>query len=205
MLALKGRKDGFKFLFPKDFICDEIKEKYAKVLKDKHGFFVEPIDFLNESIIRLEVLGFNDAVIVQQNTGVGKPLLDQNRIIQNQFRHTSAETAFRSDVNPLQLIDKTINIEFRHTLGFLNYFMLFENFWYLYSRDMQYKDMLKDTFTVDIFNEIGEVYCKIEITGPIMNSMDMLSLDYSQPIAQSDTFKVTFKYTNLDFIFIQQD
>ena len=33
--------------------------------------------------------------------------------------------------------------------------------------------------------------------------MDMLDLDMSQPIAQSQTFKIEFKYSNFDFEFIE--
>ena len=35
--------------------------------------------------------------------------------------------------------------------------------------------------------------------------MDMLSLDYTQPVAQSQSFKVEFKYSNFDFEFISID
>ena len=52
------------------------------------------------------------------------------------------------------MTDKTFNITFRHTLGYLNYFMLFENFWYQFSRDMNYDD-LPQRFMIDIYNEIG--------------------------------------------------
>jgi hypothetical protein len=39
---------------------------------------------------------------------------------------------------------------------------------------------------------------------PIINGMDMLDFDYTQPIAQSGTFKVEFKYSNFDYQFITQ-
>ena len=40
---------------------------------------------------------------------------------------------------------------------------------------------------------------------PLVNAMDMLSLDYTQPVAQSQSFKVEFKYSNFDFEFISID
>jgi hypothetical protein len=39
---------------------------------------------------------------------------------------------------------------------------------------------------------------------PIINGIDMLSFDYTQPIAQSQTFQVVFKYSNFDYQFVQQ-
>ena len=45
----------------------------------------------------------------------------------------------------------------------------------------------------------------IEIINPIISGMDMLSLDYTQPTAQSQTFKIEFKYSNIDYQFIEND
>ena len=79
--------------------------------------------------------------------------------------------------------------------------MIFENFWYMYSRDLNYSDIVHN-FYIDIFNEIGEVYCKIQLMDPIINGMDMLDFDFTQPVAQSGSFKVEFKYSNFSLNFI---
>ena len=202
MLGLKGRRDGFRLLLPKEFLYKDIEEKYGKILKEKKGNFVNPIDFINESIQRVQVLGFNEAVFTQQRqTKTGSPTFDYNRISQNEFQYPSTETVYRSPASAPGIIDRTLNIEFRHSLGFLNYFMIFENFWYMYSRDMKYSDMMHHIY-VDIFNEIGEVYCKIDLIDPAINGMDMLDLDFTQPVAQSQSFKVEFKYTDIEFEFL---
>ena len=201
MLALKGRQDGYRLLLPKEFLYKDIEEKYAQILKDKHGFFDKPIDFINESIQKIEVLGFRDASIPQQQTRTGTPTIDATRVRQNEFQYPSTDEMYRAPLPGIALTDRTFNIDFRHTLGYLNYFMIFENFWYMYSRDMKYSDLMHHVY-VDIFNEIGEVYCKIDLIDRIINSMDMLSLDFTQPIAQSQTFRVEFKYSNFNFIFL---
>ena len=84
----------------------------------------------------------------------------------------------------------------------MNYFLLFENFFYLYARDTA-NEKLIDKFTINVLNENGCIYCKIHLYNPIINGMDMLDLDMSQPIAQSQTFKIEFKYSNFDFEFIE--
>ena len=201
MLALRGRQDNFRLLLPKDFLCKEIEEKYSNILKEKHGVFKSPIDFLNETIQRVEVLGFTDATIQQQQSSRGEPLIKKDRIKQNNFLYPSTDYNYRSEVSPIALTDRTINIEFRHTLGFLNCFMVYENFWYMFSRDKTYKELF-NRINVDIMNEIGSIYCRIVLFDPLMNAMDMLSLDYTQPVAQSQSFKVEFKYSNFDFEFI---
>ena len=198
MFSLKGRQDGFRLLLPQEFICDEINDKYAKILQNQKSFFTKPIDFLNETIQSVQVLGFSDGTVNQPQPGIGHPLIDPNRVKQNKFLHTATDFTYRSEVNPLQLIDKTLNITFRHTLGFLNYFLLFENFWYLYSRDKQYKD-ISFTFNIDIINQNGQVYSKIVLYDPIIHGIDMLDLNYTKPVAESQTFTVIFKYSNIDY------
>lgn len=204
MFTLRGRQDKFRLVFPKEFIVPEIEEKYSKILQDKHSFIYTPIDFINETIQRIEVLGFNEATVEQLQPGKGNYASSTNRIEQNRFMHTTSSVNYRSEKNPIDLIDKTLNVEFRHTLGFVNYFMLFENFFYLYSRDKKYEQMIPNLF-IDILDNIGNVYSRIEIINPIISGMDMLSLDYTQPTAQSQTFKIEFKYSNIDYQFIEND
>ena len=78
--------------------------------------------------------------------------------------------------------------------------MILENFMYLYTRDTR-SDKLFQHIYIDIINQIGEIYATIRIDDPIINAMDMLSFDYSQPVAQSGTFKIEIKYSNFDYEF----
>ncbi len=204
MFTLKGRKDGFRLLLPKKFICKEIEEKYSRILTSKNSFYITPIDFLNETIQKVQVLGFNNATEQQTQTGSQDPLFDFNRVQENNFRHTGSPYTYRNVNSPLSLIDMTLNLTFRHTLGYLNYFLLFENFWYQFSRDRASKEF-DYNFFIDIYNEKGSIYSRIEIYNPIIESMDMLDLDFSQPVAQSETFNVVFKYSNFDYQFIDID
>jgi len=202
MLSLKSRKDYFKLLLPRDFICPEIEEKYTKILSSKQSFYYTPIDFLNETIQKVQVFGFADATWVQpQQTREGT--LYQSRYADISTYANDDNVSYRSQKTPISLMDKTLNIEFRHTLGYLNYFMLFENFWWQFSRNKHNNDPgLNYDFNIDIFNEIGEIYSRVVIKQPLVNSMDMLDFDFAQPIAQSGTFKVEFKYNNFDYQFI---
>ena len=201
---LPGNSSLFRMLLPNEFLVDPVKKKYARILRDKRMYYTSPIEFLNESLQRVELLGFNGATITQQQTGSQRPWFDQSRIQQNNLQGGVTEFVYRSGQNPLSIIDKVINVEFRHTLGYLNYFMLFENFWYVYSRDMATKKWheLVHQLNVDILNEIGERYCRVVLYDPVMDNMDMLSLDHTQPVAQNSSFHISFKYSNFDFEFL---
>lgn len=201
MMSLRSRRDAFKMLLPKEFLCDEIIEKYTKILVKKNSFYTSPIDFLNETIQKVQVLGFGQATFQQQQTTHGAPMINPRRVEQNDFQYPNTEYSYRSPGSPVSLIDRTLNITFRHTLGYLNYFLLFENFWYQYTRDRDNHD-LDYYFSVDIYNEKGSIYSRIVMSDPLIESMDMLDFDFTQPVAQSQTFNVTFKYQNFDFQFI---
>ena len=204
MFTLRGKQDGFRLLLPKNFIPKQIEEKYSKILQEKRSFIIKPIDFLNETIQKVEVLGVTNASIIQEQPGIGEPVFREKRIQENKFLHGMSSVPYRSSANPLALIDKTINITFRHTLGFLNYFLIFESFMYQYSRDMKNGELI-DELSVDLLNEHGAIYAKLVLKNPIIDGIDMLSLDYSQPIAQSQTFQVIFKYSSFDYQFIEAE
>ena len=204
MFGLKGRQDGFRLLFPKEFLVPEIEEKYTKILAEKHGYYLTPIDFINESIQKVNVLGFQNATVQQQQSSRGEPTLNDNRVEQNKFLYAATDYNYRNGVSPISLTDRTFNVTFRHSLGYLNYFILFENFWYQFSRDMKYDNLIQQLY-IDIMNERGSIYSRIALYYPLINSMDMLDLDYSQPIAQSQTFNIEFKYSDFDFEFIDID
>ena len=203
MLALRGRQNGFRLILPKEFLCPEIEEKYTRILRMKRSYFYKPIDFINETIQKVQVLGFTNATVPQQQSVYGdKPMIRPERKRQNEFMYPSTDYNYRAETSPLSLVDRTLNIEFRHTLGYLNYFILFENFWYMYARDRKY-DELCTQFNVDLLDELGSIYSRIVIFDPLVNGMDMLDFDYTQPIAQAGTFKIEFKYSNFDYQFLE--
>ena len=204
MFTLKGKQDAFRLTLPKEFLMPEILEKYTKVLRKAHSFYTEPIDFLNETIQGVDVLGFTQATVQQQQHGTGTWATDESTIEANRFLHTASDYTYRSEVNPLQLIDKTIRIKFRHTLGFVNYFMLFENFFWQYKRDTPY-NKLPEAFTIYLLDDMFTEYAKITLFRPIMDGMDMISFDCTSPVAQSQTFNVEMKYSNIDFDFIEKE
>lgn len=205
MYTLKSRHDGFRLLLPKELIPEEITEKYTKILKSAKSYITSPIDFLNESIQKVQVFGFNNGTVSQQQTRRGKPVRKPDRIQQNEFLHTATDYQYRSVENPESLVDKTLNVDFKHTLGYLNYFILFESFMYQYSRDTKYLPDLDYQFNIDLFDKNGVIYSRIVLMDPLIDGIDMLDFDYTQPVASSSTFRCIFKYSNFDYQFIDTD
>lgn len=204
MFSLKSRQDLFKCTLPKEFIPEEIDKKYSKIVTEAKSFIMTPIEFLNETIQGIDILGFTQAAMIQQQTGIGTFASSPSTIEANRFLHTTSDVSYRSETNPLNLIDKTLRVTFRHVVGFTNYFMLLESFWVMYRRDTKYSE-LPQYITIDIFNEIGSTVSRILIEDPIIDGIDMLSLNYTNPVAASQTFNVEMKYSNISFEFINQE
>ena len=74
----------------------------------------------------------------------------------------------------------------------------------MYRRDTSYSQM-PGYISIDLFDEIGSTISKILIYDPIIDGMDMLSLNYTNPLASSQTFNVEIKYSNISFEFINQE
>ena len=204
MLALRSRQDGFRLQIPKEFIPEPVNAKYSKILQEKRGFITKPIDFLNETIQAVNVLGFDGAAVMQQQSFRGEPDHKPNRIRQNVFLSPSTDHAYRSPNTILGLMDKTMQIKFKHTLGFLNYFMLFESFMYLFSRDTKSNELTK-YIELELFDETGSRYSILRFYDPIIDAMDMISFDNSKPTANSDFFNITLKYNNFEYIPLNED
>lgn len=203
MFTLKGRQDGYRFLLPDNFIPEELNEKYSKLLMDAHSFVYKPIDFLNETIQKIQVFGFSGATVAQQQPGRGYPNKTK-RSDADAFMYGSSEFNYRSVANPVSIIDKTFNVIFLHRLGYLNYMLMNECFLYQYNRAYTY-DQLDYNFHVDLYNQKGSIYSRITLVKPLIDGIDMLDFDYSQPVASSQTFNVSFKYSNFDYSFIEFD
>lgn len=201
MLSLKSRRDQYKLILPKEFIPKPIEEKYTKMLIEKRSFITSPIDLLNETIQGIDILGFNDASVSQQQqtettSGIGSKLTVKKTML--------TDTYYRSPNSDYSLVDKTINIRFRHILGYINYFILFESFIYMYDRKYKSFDLPK-YIEVDLLDNTNSIYSKIILEKPIIDGLDMLSFDSTAPIAESSSFTLIIKYSGFDYQFVSDE
>jgi CRP/FNR family transcriptional regulator len=67
------------------------------------------------------------------------------------------------------------------------------------------KDRFKKMIQLLMKNQADQMEEIIVLDMPLIDGIDMLSLDYSQPVAQSQTFQVVFKYTSFDYQFIEAE
>ena len=65
MLSLSPRMDLFRFKFPKDFLPEELNEKYKRIISKNKAVIYEPIEYLNESIQGITFPGISDLLVEQ--------------------------------------------------------------------------------------------------------------------------------------------
>ena len=80
--------------------------------------------------------------------------------------------------------------------GFINYWIMMDTLLYYYARST--KDAYTPPMTLRILDAEGASVAYMEFQKPIMNSINELSLNMAQNVAEFSTFEVTFFYNKLD-------
>lgn len=197
MLSLNPRFDLFKFTLPKDFLPEEVENKYASILNRESGVVVTPIDYLNESIQSINIPGISDLVI-QQEQHENNPIRPRLGKINVEPKH---DINYLSSGNPLEKLGKEFKVTFRMNQGLYNYFMIYETIFHRYVKQENNRPY-DPVFLIDILNEDGTVVSRIKLKDLYIDSIDGLDFNYNKVEREANTFDVSFKFNNIDFVFI---
>jgi hypothetical protein len=197
MLSLSPRYDLFRFAFPKDFIPQEIEEKYRKIINKNQAVIITPIDYLNESIQGINFPGISDILIQQQQHSTNEIKRSLGKINAEPKR----EAIYQTIANPLDKISQEFKVTFRYNQGLYNYFMLYETIFYQICKpiDRGYIPVLY----IELLNGDGNVISKIIFKNILIDSIEGLDFNYSKIDREAGVFDVTFKFNNIDFEFIE--
>ncbi len=204
MLSLSPRYDLFRFTLPKDFLSDDITEKYQKIISKDANTILTPIDYLNESIQKVSIPGISDILGSQDQHGSNSiqrtgPSTSSNRLgrINVEPRH---EVTYMSATNPLDKIEKDFKVTFRMNQGMYNYYMLYET---IFNHYCKHKNMpCFDVLYIEMMDENGVVTGRIKYKDCYINSIDGLEYSYDKTTRDTGTFDITFRFNNIDFEFL---
>jgi hypothetical protein len=202
MLSLSPRFDLFKFLLPIDFLPKSIEGKYRNVLIQNAGVIQSPIDYLNESIQSISIPGISDLNIVQQQISHNNIIRRQQNLGKINNEPVHEQTYLGSD-NPLAKINKEFKVTFRMNQGLYNYFMVYETIFHRYLKDIGAQQ--DEVFMIDLLDETGKISTRIKLFDVFIDGIDGLDFTYSKVDRESNTFDVTFKFNNIDFVFIDEE
>ena len=177
-MILNSRNNLYDFRFPRKFVPEEVANKYKSYLNRIPGsLLAEPIDYINYSIQGINVPGISfDPITQADNDGT---------------------TRYHRVAVPIQ---NTIQREFTVTMqlldGFINYWIMMDTLLYYYARST--KEPYTQPLTLRILDAEGASVAYMEFQKPIMNSINELSLNMAQNVAEFNTFEVSFFYNKLD-------
>jgi hypothetical protein len=196
MLSLSPRYDLFRFALPDDFLPTEVKEKYAVFFKNQQAVITSPIDYLNESIQGVDFPGVSDVIVQQGQRGTNSI----DRKLGKINVEPKTDVVYKTPANPLDKIEHSFKITFRMNQGLYNYFMLYETLFYQICKPLN--KPINDVFCIEILNEVGQVASKVYFKNVLMDGIEGLQFNFNKIERDAGTFDVTFKFTNIDFEFV---
>ena len=205
MLSLSPRYDLYRFLLPDGFLPKEIEDKYRKLINKDASVITEPLDYLNESIVGINIPGIKDINIDQTQTSTN-PITGRNangRDLGRINREPAHPNSYIGTSNPLEKINREFTVTFRRNQNLYNYFMIYETIFYRICKHMDYND--SDNFKIFLLSEDGTITSYIMLYQCLIDGIDGLEFDFSKVERQADTFQVTFRFNNIDYEFINKE
>lgn len=206
MLSLSPRSDLFRFHLPKTFLPEELYKKWQRILSQDPGVFVNPIDYLNESIKSITLPGITDINIQQQQISRNK-IKPSNRITEN--GHASLgklniepkhDNTYVGSYNPLDKIENKLKVTFRLNQGLYNYFMLYETLFYRIGKPWLLTDI--DTWEVEVLDENGVIASKIRFEQCLIDGIEGLEFNFTNTERQAQDFSCDFSFNNINMEFM---
>ena len=200
-LSLSPRFDQFRFMIPKEYIPQEVRDKYDAILQRDPSVFMTSMDYLNESIKGVSLPPI-EGLIVEQ------PQVSHNDITTGAKigRRINTEPAHRnvtlSSENILTKIGNTFTVTFRQNQGLYNYFMIYESIFHRYMKPELYRQNDNEMFDVIFLDENSLPVSRMMLYQPEFNGISGLEFSYDKAERQNETFDVTFTFNNIDFDFL---
>lgn len=200
MLSLPPRFDQFRFMIPKEFIPEVIRNKYDEIIAKNSNVFTNSMDYLNESIRGIQLPGIENIIVEQQQ-------VSHNRMKQNPTKgKINIEPAHANSTlisgNILSKIANIFTVTFRQNQGLFNYFMLYETIFWRFCRPELYGSKDSDVFDITFLDENALPTSRMMLMQPEFNGIAGLDFSYDKVSREADTFEVTFTFNNIQFDFI---
>lgn len=202
MLSLSPRFDLYKFEFPRNWIPEEIQEKYQIILNKTPGVIMDPVSYLNESIQGITIPAMTELNIMQIQHSFNKETKkDMGAAGMGKLRiEPKHENFYKNTSNPLDNIDKEFSVTLRQNQGLLNYFMLWEILMYHAGKSENYYNG-EDIFMIDFLSETGSINFTMNLYQPLAVGIDGLDFSYAKTDRPAETFDVKFNFNNIDIDF----
>jgi len=179
-MILNSRNNLYNFKLPRNFIPQEVADKYRKYLNRMPGnILTEPIDFINYSIQGINLPGVSFDPVTQNNN--------------------DGTVRYHRGAQPLQnLIEREFTVTMQLLDGFINYWIMNDTLLYYYSKEER-QPFLED-LKLQIMDSEGIHVISAQFHQPILKSISELDLNMSQNVAEFNTFNLTFNYNKYSLV-----
>lgn len=171
-MILNAKSNQFVFRLPKGFLNSELQDKYNFYLKRFPTPFSSVEDYLNHTI-----------------QSVTFPSIQANEIEQMLDKRPQK---WRESFDLERIIPREFTVNFKTTDGYLNYWILFEQF-KLYLHEQNMRDYFPD-MQVILLDRDGYQLVTISFRQPLMKAIDSIEMSYALNNFEFKTFSVTFAY-----------
>jgi hypothetical protein len=186
-MILNSKLNQFVFRFPKGFIYSEIEEKYNFYLKRLPTPYANILDYVNATVQSVTFPGVSSDEVEQM---VGRRTYVDDKFL------TKNPQYWRQSLDLDRIIPKEFTVNLKAADGYLNYWVLFEN----------YREFLSIPNTEDYFPDMSIMYLDregyelltLDFKQPLLKGISDLEMNYSVTALEFRTFSVTFKYNRFD-------
>lgn len=172
MSILNAKLNQYVIWFPKDFFYPEVRERWTPIVKRLKLQYLSIEDFFNASVQSMTFPQVNLTQVTQP---------------QSMF-----QIKYKGGKELEPMLDKSLNITFKLTEGFITYWMLFEQIesLYLYSD----KDPWWPSIYVSFLDHHGFELVTFEFQKIVPISLSQFNISYATPSADFNTFSLNLSY-----------
>lgn len=181
-MILNAKNNNWRFELPRDFFKDHITERYLKIIKRLPCPYTNVRDWTNSLVQGISWNAVDLPVVTQENLH-------------------NPQTPHRGKGNLEFSFDKTIDVTFKLSEGYINYWLMFEHLSYFYDYTTKSEDRFFKKFVVSFLDNIGYELVAIELGRVVMTGLSNLDLSFTSNIPDFKTFDVSFQFTTFEPVF----
>ena len=176
-MLLNSKFSNFDFRFPKGFFFPEIEERYDIFFKRQPIPYTNLTDYVNYTV-----------------QSVSWPAVTTDTTEQ---LFKDAIKTYKGGFEAPRYFDRTFDVTFRTTEGYLNYWIMHDQFFKYWEWGPEHEMFLPD-FNLKILDHSGYLVMTMIFKDVVFSGLSELELSYANNVPEYKSFNATFKFKIID-------
>ncbi len=185
-MILSSRNDLFRFEFPKVFIPQEVKDRWAPYIRRMPTPTEDVSSLVNWSIQSLSIPNFSYVPVEQVKPGYASTARGTTR-------------RFRNSMSQEMMVDRQFEVTFKLLDGYFNYWVMMETFFHHYAHEIRVP-FIHD-IPLRIMDAEGTIMYSIVFHGCLFTELGKFDLSYSEVTPDHQTFTCQFAFNEVTYKF----